>query len=186
MIYSKAQDVYYLPSGGTLVHLNDILYSLFKSMEYKSVGNNKGVTEQLTTVYMTKTIVVSNNHNRKLTKRNQSKKISTFVLLFAASKATKRFLLWWNVQLRAPDYTKSLSPVWNFSPSCRCLTHVVKVLLKINYDYMEKVSAGIAEDKFQPGPTGPKICHVIVFSLGWNRMSVHCLLDFQPGLQFSM
>ena len=93
MIYSKAYDVYYLPSGGTLVHLNDILYSLFKSMEYKSVGNNKGVTEQLTTVYMTKTIVVSNNHNRKLTKRNRSKKISTLVLLFAASKATKRFLL---------------------------------------------------------------------------------------------
>ena len=60
----------------------------------------------------------------------------------------------------------------DFSPSCRCLTHVVKAPLKINYDYMEKVSAWIAEVKFQPGLgklgsllTGLKISHVIVFSL---------------------
>ena len=61
----------------------------------------------------------------------------------------------------------------SFSLSCQCLTHVVKALLKINYDYMEKVSALIAEVKFQHGLgkpesrlTGLKISHVIVFSLG--------------------
>ena len=37
-----------------------------------------------------------------------------------------------------PDYMKSFSPGRNFSPSCRCLAHVVKALLKINYDYMGK------------------------------------------------
>ena len=45
----------------------------------------------------------------------------------------------------------------SFSPSCRCLTHVVKALLKINYDCMETVSARIAEVKFQPGLGKPGI-----------------------------
>ena len=86
-----------------------------------------------------------------------------------------------------PDYMES------FSLSCRCLTHLVKALVKSNYDYMEKVSAWIVEVKFQPGlgkpgsrPTELKISHVIVFSPGWNRMSIHSLLEFQPRLKFSL
>ena len=78
----------------------------------------------------------------------------------------------------------------SFSPSCQCLTHVVKSLSKSNYDYIEKVSAPIAEVKFQPGLgkpgsrlTGLKISDVIMFR---NRMSIHSLLDFHPGLKFSM
>ena len=68
-----------------------------------------------------------------------------------------------------PDYMES------FSPSCRCLTHVVKALLKINYDYMEKVSARIAEVKFQPGPGKPGIPRNRTENFSCNRV--------QPGLK---
>ena len=80
--------------------------------------------------------------------------------------------------------------IWRFSAS---LVHVVKALLKINYDYVGKVSARIVEVKFKPGLgkpgshlTGLKISHVIVFSPGEIIISMHFLLDFQPGLKFSL
>ena len=80
-----------------------------------------------------------------------------------------------------------------FSPSCRCLIHVVKALVKNNYDYMKKVSARVAEVRFQPGVgkprsrlTGLKISHIIVFSLGRNIISICSLLDFHPELKLFM
>ena len=78
----------------------------------------------------------------------------------------------------------------SFSRYCRCLTQVVKAMLQINYDYIGKVSARIAEVKSKPRLgkpgsrlTGLKISHVIVFSPGWNN-KFH--LEFQPGLKFSL
>ena len=63
----------------------------------------------------------------------------------------------WRVSARLAD----VSPMWS------------KPCFKINYDYLEKVSARIAVVKFQPGLgqpgsrlTGLKISHVIVFSPG--------------------
>ena len=61
----------------------------------------------------------------------------------------------------------------SFSPSCRCLIHVAKALLKTTYDYRDKVSARIAEVKFHLGLgksesrlTGLKISHIIVLNPG--------------------
>ena len=58
-----------------------------------------------------------------------------------------------------------------------------------SHHYMERVSAQIAEVKFQPGKpgshlTGLKISHVIMFSPGSNRVSIHSLPDFQAESLF--
>ena len=74
---------------------------------------------------------------------------------------------------------REFQPGLNFSPFCRCLAYAVKSLIKNIYDYMKKISARVAEVKFQPGQGRPgsrlnglKISDVIVFSPGWK---------FQPG-----
>ena len=72
-------------------------------------------------------------------------------------------------------------------------THLLPTVLALffnnNYHYIEKVSALIAEVKFQPGTgkpvshlTGLKISHVIVLSPGCNRVSSHSLPNFQAEI----